>query len=61
MLEKHGVKMIGAKPEAIHKGEDRQLFKDAMIKIGLDLPRSGTAHTIEEGRAGARRRSARCR
>ena len=50
VLAKHGVKMIGAKPEAIHKGEDRQAFKDAMIKIGLDMPRSGTAHTIEEGR-----------
>ena len=50
VLEKHGVKMIGAKPEAISKGEDRQLFKDAMIKIGLDVPRSGTAHTMEEGR-----------
>ncbi len=50
VLEKHGVKMIGAKPDAISKGEDRQLFKDAMIKIGLDVPRSGTAHTMEEGR-----------
>src|SRR6187402_448609 len=50
VLEKHGVRMIGAKPDAIAKGEDRQLFKDAMIKIGLDLPRSGTAHTMEEGR-----------
>ncbi|MEP6672052.1 MAG: carbamoyl-phosphate synthase large subunit [Chthoniobacter sp.] len=50
VLAKHNVKMIGAKPEAINKGEDRQLFKEAMIKIGLDLPRSGTAHTIEEGR-----------
>jgi len=50
VLKKHNVKMIGAKPEAINKGEDRQLFKEAMIKIGLDLPRSGTAHTIEEGR-----------
>src|SRR5213082_1168220 len=51
VLEKHGVKMIGANAEAIAKGEDRQLFKDAMIKIGLDMPRSGTAHTIEEARA----------
>jgi carbamoyl-phosphate synthase large subunit len=50
VLKKHNVRMIGAKPEAIAKGEDRQLFKDAMIKIGLDVPRSGTAHTIEEGR-----------
>ncbi|MFC7339041.1 carbamoyl-phosphate synthase large subunit [Haloferula chungangensis] len=49
-LDKHGVKMIGAKAEAIDKGEDRQLFKDAMIKIGVDLPQSGTAHTMEEAR-----------
>ncbi|MES2599062.1 MAG: carbamoyl-phosphate synthase large subunit, partial [Verrucomicrobiota bacterium] len=49
-LEKHGVRMIGAKPEAIEKGEDRLLFKNAMLKIGLDLPKSGVAHTIEEAR-----------
>ncbi|MEZ5434790.1 MAG: carbamoyl-phosphate synthase large subunit, partial [Verrucomicrobiales bacterium] len=50
ILEKHGVRMIGAKPDAIEKGEDRLLFKEAMIKIGLDLPKSGVAHTIEEAR-----------
>src|SRR6478672_5636426 len=50
ILEKHGVKMIGANAAAIHKGEDRQAFKDAMVKIGLDMPRSGTAHTMEEAR-----------
>jgi len=50
VLEKHGVKMIGANAAAIHKGEDRQAFKEAMIKIGLDMPRSGTAHTIEDAR-----------
>jgi len=49
-LEKHGVRMIGALPEAIEKGEDRLLFKNAMLKIGLDLPQSGVAHTIEEAR-----------
>ncbi|MEO7099727.1 MAG: carbamoyl-phosphate synthase large subunit [Luteolibacter sp.] len=49
-LEKHGVKMIGANAEAIDKGEDRQLFKEAMIKIGLDMPRSGIAHTMEEAK-----------
>src|ERR1051325_5344766 len=47
VLEKHNVRMIGAKAEAIHKGEDRQAFKEAMLKIGLDMPQSGTAHTIE--------------
>lgn len=50
ILEKHNVRMIGAKADAIEKGEDRLLFKNAMLKIGLDLPQSGVAHTIEEGR-----------
>src|SRR3954451_1566446 len=50
VLERYGVRMIGARPEAIHKGEDRAAFKEAMIKIGLDMPQSGTAHTIEEAR-----------
>ncbi len=50
VLAKHGVRMIGANAAAIHKGEDRQAFKEAMIKIGLDMPRSGTAHTMEEAR-----------
>ena len=50
ILEKHGVKLIGANAEAIEKGEDRLAFKEAMIKIGLDLPQSGVAHTIEEGK-----------
>jgi carbamoyl-phosphate synthase large subunit len=50
VLQKHGVSMIGAKPEAIHKGEDRLAFKEAMLKIGLDMPLSGVAHTIEEAR-----------
>ena len=50
VLAKHNVKMIGANAEAIHKGEDRQAFKDAMIKIGLDMPQSGTAHTLEQAR-----------
>ncbi len=53
VLEKHGVRMIGAKAEAIHKGEDRQAFKDAMIKIGLEVARSFTAHTMEEARTAA--------
>ena len=50
VLEKYNVRMIGAKPAAIHKGEDRLAFKEAMIKIGLDMPQSGVAHTLEEGR-----------
>jgi len=51
ILDKHKVRMIGANADAIDKGEDRQRFKDAMLKIGLDLPRSGVAHTMEESRA----------
>ncbi|MGJ8655536.1 MAG: carbamoyl-phosphate synthase large subunit [Akkermansiaceae bacterium] len=49
-LDKHGVRMIGANADAIDKGEDRLRFKEAMLKIGLDLPKSGVAHTIEECR-----------
>ncbi len=48
VLEKYNVQMIGAKPEAIEKGEDRHLFKEAMLKIGLDMPKSGIAHKMEE-------------
>ena len=48
VLEKHGIEMIGAKAEAIEKGEDRQIFKDLMLSIGLDVPISGTAHTMAE-------------
>ncbi|MDF1755437.1 MAG: carbamoyl-phosphate synthase large subunit [Verrucomicrobiales bacterium] len=47
-LEKAGVKMIGANAEAIEKGEDRLLFKEAMTKIGLDMPHSGVAHSMDE-------------
>ena len=49
-LEKHGVRMIGANAGAIDKGEDRHLFKEAMEKIGLDMPRSGIARTMEEAK-----------
>jgi carbamoyl-phosphate synthase large subunit len=48
ILAKYGVRLIGANAEAIAKGEDRHLFKQAMIKIGLDVPRSGAAHTISD-------------
>src|SRR5438552_2667329 len=48
VLEKFGVQMIGATAEAIDKAEDRELFRDAMKKIGLETPRSMLAHnTIE--------------
>jgi len=46
MLE--GIHFLGANPEAIKKGEDRHLFNEAMIKIGMDLPKSANAYTVEE-------------
>ncbi len=55
VLERYGVEMIGAKAEAIKKAEDRQLFKEAMLAIGLELPLSGVAHTLMEARAAADR------
>ncbi len=48
VLEKYKVELIGAKPEAIDKAEDRLKFKDAMTKIGLGSARSGIAHSMEE-------------
>src|SRR3989454_387108 len=48
VLEKFGVEMIGASREAIDKAEDREKFKLAMRKIGLDSPRSSLAHSMEE-------------
>src|SRR5690606_29576953 len=50
-LERAGVEMIGARADAIERGEDRQIFKDLMISIGLDVPISGTAHDMDEARA----------
>src|SRR4030081_346880 len=47
-LARHGVKLIGANAQAIAKGEDRQLFKEAMLRIGLDLPRSGVARSLAD-------------
>ena len=48
VLEKFGVEMIGATKEAIDKAEDRQLFDDAMKRIGLETPRASTAHSMDE-------------
>jgi len=53
ILSQYGVEMIGAKPEAIAKGEDRELFKQAMIRIGLDVAKSRTVRNLEEARAAA--------
>ena len=49
-LDKYGIEMIGANAKAIERGEDRQVFKDLMLSIGLDVPISGTAHTPDEAR-----------
>ena len=49
-LISHGVKLIGANANAINKGEDRKLFKEAMIRIGLDVPLSGVAHSLDDAR-----------
>ncbi|NIJ03680.1 carbamoyl-phosphate synthase large subunit [Frigoribacterium faeni] len=48
ILAKHGVELIGAKVEAIQKGEDRQLFKELVLESGADVARSHIAHTVEE-------------
>jgi carbamoyl-phosphate synthase large subunit len=47
-LARHSVKLIGANAQAIAKAEDRQLFKEAMLRIGLDVPRSGIAHSLAD-------------
>ena len=51
ILDQYGVEMIGAKPAAIKKGEDRELFKQAMLDIGLDVARSFSVRTLEEARS----------
>ncbi len=48
VLEKYGVELIGAKMPAIQKAENREQFKKAMIKIGLEVPKSGVAHDMSE-------------
>jgi carbamoyl-phosphate synthase large subunit len=53
VLEKYKVEMIGARPEAIQKGEDRELFKQCMLRIGLDVAKSRTVHTLDAARAAA--------
>jgi carbamoyl-phosphate synthase large subunit len=51
VLERYGVELIGAKADVIDRAEDRLKFRDAMAEIGIESPRSGIAHTIEEARA----------
>ncbi len=48
ILKKYGVELIGAKEEAIEKGEDREKFRKAMLKIGLDIPQSAVVHDTKE-------------
>ena len=52
VLDKYKVELIGAKPEAIDKAEDRLKFRDAMDRIGLESARSAIAHTVEEALEG---------
>ncbi len=49
VLDKFGIELIGAKLEAIKKAEDRLLFKDAMNKIGLDMPKSMLINNLRDG------------
>ena len=51
VLKRYRVELIGAKAEAIERAEDRNLFKEAMRDIGLDMPRSGSAHSLAEAEA----------
>ncbi|TDW50497.1 carbamoyl-phosphate synthase large subunit [Curtobacterium sp. PhB42] len=50
ILEKHGVELIGAKVDAIQRGEDRQLFKELVLESGADVARSHIAHTLDEAK-----------
>jgi carbamoyl-phosphate synthase large subunit len=50
ILAAYGVRLIGASPAAIAKAEDRALFRQAALAVGLDVPRSAVAHSIEEAR-----------
>ena len=51
VLEKYGCELIGARADVIDKAEDRQKFRNAMTKIGIESPKSEIAHTMEEARA----------
>jgi carbamoyl-phosphate synthase large subunit len=50
IFTKYSVQMIGANRDAIHRGEDRKVFKDLMIQIGLSVPRSGVVHNMADAR-----------
>ena len=53
ILEEHGCELIGAKPEAIRRAEDRKVFKEVMREAGMDLPESRFAYSVEEALAAA--------
>ena len=55
VLDEFGVEMIGADADAIARAEDRNLFKEAMGRLGLDMPKSGSAHSPEEAEAIAKK------
>ncbi len=55
ILEKYGVKVIGVNVDAIKRGEDRQEFKNTMARLGIEVPRSDIAHSLEEAREVVRR------
>ncbi|MCI5600136.1 MAG: carbamoyl-phosphate synthase large subunit [Hallerella porci] len=48
ILDKYGVKVIGVNLDAIERGEDREIFKETMKQLGIDTPRSGICHSVEE-------------
>jgi len=52
-LEKYKVKVIGVEPDAIKRGEDRLAFKQTMIELGIDMPKSKIAYSVEEAEANA--------
>ncbi|MBC7254710.1 MAG: carbamoyl-phosphate synthase large subunit [Chloroflexi bacterium] len=51
VLERYGVELIGARAESIDIAEDRELFKNAMIEVGLEVPKSYAVRSLEEARA----------
>ncbi len=48
VLDKYGVKVIGVNLDAIERGEDREVFKETMAKLGIETPRSGIVHSVDE-------------
>jgi carbamoyl-phosphate synthase large subunit len=55
VLEEYGVKVIGVNVDAIKRGEDRQEFKNTMARLGIDMPRSDIAHSLEGAQAVVKR------